>query len=634
MSGDRRTDVGLDSTHAAAPRADLATQEASTLPPSTAATATPLPRVAAGRYQRGAEIGRGGLGRVVEARDRVLDRTVAIKEQLGGGGASSARFVREALVTARLQHPSIVPVYDAARWADDAPFYAMKRVAGRPLSAAIDAARTPTERLALLPSVLAVADAMAYAHSQRIIHRDLKPANVLLGDFGETVVIDWGLAKDLAADDGDPDGAGAYRWVAASTETVAGAVLGTPAYMAPEQAAGVDVDERADVYALGAMLYHTLTGAVPHQGSSLDEVLGGVIDGSAVRPLVSRDGIPPDLAAIVGKAMARDPAARYRDARDLADDLRRYQTGQLVAAHDYTVGQRLRRWIRRHRAVTAVAAIAALVLLAFGAWTIPRILAETARADRERDQARALAARNQRLADETAAALRDEQVQRGRAEVQTQLAKAFIVNQLHQHLAVCRMAGEAAVARDAAEARHAIAAMEPQGTLVASPELATAIRALDQLVRGWEHGDTPDRGALEQTALAVPMAASAAWQRLTAVAIGDDGRDLEPLVLAIEREHIATPLLARARAAVAGLLDPDAARAAAAAHDFWLLYWGELTFIESDRLGGKPVEHAMVRIGRVLTGEDRDTPLATLRDQLEVAAAGVLAPPARRAPPP
>ena len=154
------------------------------------------------------------------------------------------RFVREALITARLQHPSIVPVYDAGHLGDRSPFYAMKLVAGRPLDKSIADATTLAQRLALLPSVLAVADAMAYAHSERIIHRDLKPQNVLVGKYGETIVIDWGLAKDLAVDDLDALDAGPYRAARASSRRSQGALLGTPAYMAPEQAVG-DADRRA-----------------------------------------------------------------------------------------------------------------------------------------------------------------------------------------------------------------------------------------------------------------------------------------------------------------------------------------------------------------------------------------------------
>jgi eukaryotic-like serine/threonine-protein kinase len=306
-----------------------------------------LPAFATERYRVTGEVGRGGIGRVLQARDQVLDRPVALKELFSASEATRSRFVREALITARLQHPSIVPIYDAGRLGERSPFYAMKLVAGRPLDKAIASASTLAQRLALLPSVLAIADAMAYAHSQRIIHRDLKPQNVLVGTFGETVVIDWGLAKDLAIDDRDALEAGPYRAETTHDQTVAGVVLGTPAYMAPEQAAGEPVDERADVYAIGAILYHVVSGVIPHEGTTFEELVHRVIAGD-VRPLTERErDVPRDLAAIVSKAMAVDPAERYANAQGLADDLRRYLTGQLVASHTYRTRELVRRWLKR-----------------------------------------------------------------------------------------------------------------------------------------------------------------------------------------------------------------------------------------------------------------------------------------------
>jgi len=329
---------------------------------------------------------------VMRARDLFLGRTVAIKEMLRGDDEARRRFVREALITARLQHPAIVPVYDAARWPDRAPFFAMKLVDGRPLSKVIAEASTLAARLALVPAVLAVADAIAYAHAERVIHRDLKPLNVMVGAYGETIVIDWGLAKDLSIDDRDAADAGPYR-DAALDRTTAGTVMGTPAYMPPEQAEGADVDERADVYALGAILYHVIAGVAPVDGTTRDEVIDRVKRGD-ITPIATREpGVPADLAAIVGKAMAHAAGDRYPTARELAADLRRFVSGQLVAVHRYSLGELLRRWARRHRVALAVGAIATAVLVAFGAWSIRRILAETHRADDERDRAIANATR-------------------------------------------------------------------------------------------------------------------------------------------------------------------------------------------------------------------------------------------------
>ena len=160
------------------------------------------------RYHIITEHGRGGLGRVSRAHDRELGRDIAIKELLSRGYISEVRFLREALITARLEHPGIVPVHEAGRWPDGTPFYAMKLVSGRPLRELITERTTVEERIGLLHHVIAVAGAIAYAHGRNIIHRDLKPANVIVGDFGETIVIDWGLAKDLTVSEEAATGGG------------------------------------------------------------------------------------------------------------------------------------------------------------------------------------------------------------------------------------------------------------------------------------------------------------------------------------------------------------------------------------------------------------------------------------------
>jgi hypothetical protein len=324
-----------------------------------------LPRVARENYVVEGEFARGGMGRILSARDRRLGRAVALKELQADALDEAARFVREALVTARLQHPAIVPIYEAGRWPDGSPFYAMKLVSGRSLDALIRAASGLPERLALLPHLLAVAEAVAYAHSERVIHRDLKPANVLVGAFGETVLVDWGLAKDLSQPSaGDSGAAAATPSPAGSGETVVGSVLGTPAYMPPEQARGETVDERADVYALGAMLYYLLVGAPPHAGTTVQEVLAAAAT-QRPEPVETREpAAPGDLAAIVAKAMEPLPQRRYPTAAALAADLRRFQTGQLVSAHRYSPRELLRRFVRQHRAAIGVAVVSLLAVAA------------------------------------------------------------------------------------------------------------------------------------------------------------------------------------------------------------------------------------------------------------------------------
>ncbi len=353
-------------------------------------TDAPAPNV---RYRLRGEVGRGGIGRVLSAEDAWLGRTIAIKELRAEREEAAARFRREASITARLQHPGIVPIHDAGHWLSGAPFYAMPLVSGQTLAQAIDAAGDLRGRLALVPRVLAVAEAVAYAHSQRVIHRDLKPANVLLGAFGETIVIDWGLAKDLSDDAADPETSGAFG-AADVGDTRLGAVMGTPSFMAPEQGTGRDVDERADVYALGAILYTVLAGAAPYSGSDSKTVVQLVAAGPPrpVRELAP--SVSGELVAIVDKAMARDPSERYATAGELAADLKRFETGQLVSAHAYSLRQLVRRWVARHRTTVVIGAVAFAAIATTGALSLRRVVraravavAERARADEQRDRA-------------------------------------------------------------------------------------------------------------------------------------------------------------------------------------------------------------------------------------------------------
>jgi WD40 repeat protein/serine/threonine protein kinase len=368
-------------------------------------------------YNIGEELARGGMGRIFHARDRRHSRPVAIKELLTDTPTLKARFRREALITARLQHPAIVPVYEAGRWPKGEPFYAMKMVEGKPLDKVIAEKKTLKERISLLPNVTAVADALAYAHDKRIIHRDLKPANILFGDFGETVVIDWGLAKDLNAaevsaapmstsslapeNDHLPAGPSALEAtltvapsevpdgvVPASEDglTVAGHAMGTPAYMPPEQARGEQADERSDVYAIGTVLYHVLSGDAPyHDSASVEELLASLLDGPP-RALAEIDpSVPADLLAIVDRAMAREPSERYATAAELAKELRRFQDGQLVGAHQYSTAELIGRWVRRHKSVVIVTALLLTTLAGVALVSVRAILNEREQTASERD---------------------------------------------------------------------------------------------------------------------------------------------------------------------------------------------------------------------------------------------------------
>jgi len=359
-------------------------------------------------FAAGEEIASGGMGKITRARDRRLGREVAIKEVLEP--ELRARFEREATITARLQHPAIVPIYEAGTWPNGSAFYTMRLVAGGTLSQAIKAATTLPERLALLPHVVAVTDALAYAHSRHIIHRDLKPQNVLVGEFGETVVIDWGLAKEL---DHEIDAAAPVRAGIAPELTLAGAVIGTPCFMPPEQARGEDLDERADVFALGAILYNVLAGEPPYWDQPR-ETSQQLLDAVLARPPTpigeKAPDAPADLRAVVERAMMRDPAARYANAKEMAEELRRFQAGQLLVSREYRIRDLVLRWIVRHKTPVVVAAIAVVALAIVGVLAVVNV---TRSRDAERD-ARVVAERAGHETDRSIAGLLEEQ---GRSEL-------------------------------------------------------------------------------------------------------------------------------------------------------------------------------------------------------------------------
>jgi len=366
-----------------------------------------LPPVSPELYTVGFQIAQGGMGKIYAARDRKLRRDIVLKTLVEG--APVGRFEREALITARLQHPSIVRVYDAGKLRDE-PFYAMEYVRGTSLDKVVAAADDAEARLALLPHVIAVADALAYAHTEGVIHRDLKPANVLVGSFGETVVIDWGLAKDtrgLLEDSLEPQlppaslPAQPVGALGSSDLTVAGAVMGTPSYMPPEQARGEGADERSDVYAIGAILYTVLAGTPPITGArALDDARAG-----GITPLRDRAPETPDeLVTIVEHAMSFDPRERYSSARELAEDLRRYSTGKLVARHSYSTRDLIRRWLRKNKTPVAIAGTVVLGLLILSTIWVRGIAAERDHATDELELARTTLDRVETTGDDLAIA--------------------------------------------------------------------------------------------------------------------------------------------------------------------------------------------------------------------------------------
>jgi WD40 repeat protein/tRNA A-37 threonylcarbamoyl transferase component Bud32 len=375
---------------------------------------------AACRYELSRLHATGGIGRVWLARDLDLDREVALKElrpERAADPAMVARFRREARITGRLQHPGIVPVYEMAPAAEgESPFYTMQLVRGRTLTeAAQDYHRRraegragPLHLIRLLNDFVSVCNTVAYAHSQGVVHRDLKGSNVVLGDFGEVVVLDWGFAKILdEKDEGGAEKGGATEEAPSAPgpagctrghETMPGHLLGTPAYMAPEQAEGrLDlIDPRTDVFGLGAILYELLTGRPPFEGADSAESLRKARAGKAGR-LQSAPGVPPALAAVCDKAMARRPDDRYPSAAELAREVQHFLADEPTRAYREPLLARWQRWARRHRPALAVLTAVLLTGSLAGGLSMA-LLSEAhsrvvqARADAEADRAAARAA--------------------------------------------------------------------------------------------------------------------------------------------------------------------------------------------------------------------------------------------------
>jgi serine/threonine protein kinase len=273
------------------------------------------------RYEIRRRIGRGGMGLVYSAHDRVLDRDVAVKvlDDVGAARDAGRRLLAEAKILGHLEHPGVVPVHDAGILPDGRVFYVMKLVRGERLDHVLPG-KSIGERLDLF---VRICDAVAFAHAQGIVHRDLKPENVMLGPFGEVLVMDWGVAKLTAASTPDD------------------AIVGTPGYMAPEQERrGTEVDARADVYALGIML-------------------------RAMLP----DPPPNPLLAIARQASAGDRAVRYATVSALAEDIARFRGGEPVAAYRESVGERMLRLYRRYELPIVLALVYMVVRIVLLLWS-------------------------------------------------------------------------------------------------------------------------------------------------------------------------------------------------------------------------------------------------------------------------
>jgi WD40 repeat protein len=359
-----------------------------------------------GRYQRLGPMHRGGMGRTVRAHDRVLGREVLLKELAAPPGLDAERlrprFEREARLTARLTHPAVLPIYDLGAGEDGTPFYAMPHIEGHTLTAVIAAEPSAAARVALVRHMAVVAAAVAFAHDQGVVHRDLKPENVLVGRFGQVVVIDWGLAAFLGEADaglGDAPDDGLTRFG-----------LGTPAYMPPEQAAGAPADPRHDVYALGATLYHVLAGVPPYHGVRSDGIRQRLGAGPPESLHHLAPDTPPELLTRVDRARARAPADRFADASELAAELERFVEGRLLTSHPYTTTERIVRFVRNNRPLVGTVGAAAAAGLVLAGWSAREVAAARDRAELELEGSLAaestlLASRPERTADALVAGL-------------------------------------------------------------------------------------------------------------------------------------------------------------------------------------------------------------------------------------
>jgi tetratricopeptide (TPR) repeat protein/tRNA A-37 threonylcarbamoyl transferase component Bud32 len=370
--------------------------------PGTAAPTAPT--FVNSRFRRLREHARGGLGEVFVALDTDLNREVALKEiqdRFADHPDARARFLREAEVTGKLEHPGVVPVYGLGIYPDGRPYYAMRFIRGESMHAAIqrfhqadaDPRRDQGERSLALRELLGrfvmVCNAVAYAHSRGVIHRDLKPANAMLGEYGETLVVDWGLARLLDQTAGEETTAERPMQLGSGSGTAAtqmGQVVGTAAYMPPEQAEGqLDrVGTASDVFSLGGTLYTLLTGQAPYSG---EDMLGQARRATVLPARQRKASVPVALDAVCSKAMARRPENRYPTARALAEEMQRWLADEPVQAYREPVADRVRRWSRRHRTLVSGGAallVASVVALGVGLWFVNT---EKQKTTRQRDRA-------------------------------------------------------------------------------------------------------------------------------------------------------------------------------------------------------------------------------------------------------
>ena len=405
-------------------RADLDPFATNAPPPGTSSSPVRTSSPSGVRFHVLRPLNKGGMGVVSIARDMELDRSIALKEireSAADDREYRARFLAEAEITAKLEHPGIIPIYGLGTYGDGRPFYAMRLIRGDKTGSLMDAierfykepefsGRT-VEFRGLLGRFLDVCNALSYAHSKGVLHRDLKPNNILLGPYGETLVVDWGLAKAAGRAETvlHSDGEHVRLNLSGSelSPTLAGGAFGTPEYAPPEQMTGdlPNVGPRSDVYGLGAILYCLMTGQAPfsRKGIDLGQLILKIEAGDFPPPRQIRADLDKALEAICLKAMARQPADRYESVKALADDVERHLADEPVAAYREPWTLRARRWAKRHRtAVTATVAALAMAAVGLGAVTAVQTKAKNDLAiknDQLKDANRSLAEQFRRAED-------------------------------------------------------------------------------------------------------------------------------------------------------------------------------------------------------------------------------------------